>query len=84
MSNLIRAVLTALSLTVGLTAGILSADATPKGTPEAAAGSATAIFAGGCFWCVEADFDKVEGVTDTLSGDNNRVTVIGERKIVIM
>ena len=68
MSNLIRAVLTALSLTVGLTAGILSADATPKGTPEAAAGSATAIFAGGCFWCVEADFDKVEGVTDTLSG----------------
>lgn len=29
---------------------------------------ATAIFAGGCFWCVEADFDKVPGVLDTLSG----------------
>jgi peptide-methionine (S)-S-oxide reductase len=28
----------------------------------------TAIFAGGCFWCVEADFDKVPGVTETLSG----------------
>ena len=28
----------------------------------------TAIVAGGCFWCVEADFDKVEGVVDTLSG----------------
>lgn len=28
----------------------------------------TAIFAGGCFWCVEADFDKVEGVIDTESG----------------
>ncbi len=28
----------------------------------------TAIFAGGCFWCVEADFDKVEGVFDTVSG----------------
>jgi peptide-methionine (S)-S-oxide reductase len=28
----------------------------------------TAIFAGGCFWCVEADFDKVPGVLDTLSG----------------
>jgi peptide-methionine (S)-S-oxide reductase len=27
-----------------------------------------AIFAGGCFWCVEADFDKVEGVLSTTSG----------------
>jgi peptide-methionine (S)-S-oxide reductase len=28
----------------------------------------TAIFAGGCFWCVEADFDKIPGVVETLSG----------------
>ncbi len=28
----------------------------------------TAIFAGGCFWCVESDFDKVEGVVETISG----------------
>lgn len=28
----------------------------------------TAIFAGGCFWCVEADFDKVDGVIETVSG----------------
>lgn len=28
----------------------------------------SAYFAGGCFWCVEADFDKVEGVTATTSG----------------
>lgn len=33
-----------------------------------AQGPAVAIFAGGCFWCVEADFDKVEGVTGTVSG----------------
>jgi peptide-methionine (S)-S-oxide reductase len=30
--------------------------------------SAVATFAGGCFWCVEADFDKVEGVISTTSG----------------
>ncbi|MEO1015542.1 MAG: peptide-methionine (S)-S-oxide reductase MsrA [Pseudomonadota bacterium] len=27
-----------------------------------------AVFAGGCFWCVEADFDKVPGVRETISG----------------
>ena len=27
-----------------------------------------AIFAGGCFWCVEKDFDHVPGVTETVSG----------------
>ena len=27
-----------------------------------------ATFAGGCFWCVEADFDKVPGVVLTVSG----------------
>jgi peptide-methionine (S)-S-oxide reductase len=29
---------------------------------------AVATFAGGCFWCVEADFDKVKGVISTTSG----------------
>lgn len=28
----------------------------------------TAIFAGGCFWCMEADFDKLPGVIQTISG----------------
>lgn len=28
----------------------------------------TAIFAGGCFWCMEAAFDPVEGVVETTSG----------------
>jgi len=27
-----------------------------------------AVFAGGCFWCMESDFEKVEGVTDVVSG----------------
>ena len=39
--------------------------------PEAQAApaeAATAIFAGGCFWCMESDFDKVPGVISTTSG----------------
>jgi peptide-methionine (S)-S-oxide reductase len=31
-------------------------------------GLETAIFAGGCFWCTESDFDKVKGVVSTTSG----------------
>jgi peptide-methionine (S)-S-oxide reductase len=27
-----------------------------------------AILAGGCFWCIEADFEKVKGVTSVVSG----------------
>ena len=28
----------------------------------------TAVFAGGCFWCVEKDFDALDGVLETTSG----------------
>src|SRR3989440_12452596 len=37
--------------------------------------TAVATFAGGCFWCVEADFDKVEGVISTTSGYTGGHTV---------
>jgi len=45
------------ALTLGLAAPALSAATT-----------ATAYFAGGCFWTVETKFDKVPGVTDAQSG----------------
>ena len=38
----------------------------PASTSTAA--TQTAVFAGGCFWCTEADFDKVKGVVSTTSG----------------
>ena len=32
------------------------------------AGEKVAYFAGGCFWCTEADFEKIDGVGDVISG----------------
>ena len=49
-----------------LAAATLIALAAPL--PLAAQETGTAIFAGGCFWCVESDFDHVPGVTSTVSG----------------
>ena len=53
----------------GLTAVLLAALVIAFGSDgSSAAESKTAIFAGGCFWCVEAAFDEVPGVTETISG----------------
>ncbi len=48
---------------------LLAAIALPAfGQAMQSAPPAKATFAGGCFWCVEADFDKVDGVISTTSG----------------
>lgn len=45
------------------------ADATKvHGAVASTAQGAVAIFAGGCFWCVEADFEKLDGVLAAESG----------------
>ncbi len=49
-------------LAVSLLALALAAPAHAAGTPE------TAVFAGGCFWGVEAVFEHVKGVTSAVSG----------------
>jgi peptide-methionine (S)-S-oxide reductase len=51
---------------VALAAAGAAAQTQPTG--PAPAGLAKATFAGGCFWCVESDFDKVPGVVSTTSG----------------
>lgn len=43
-------------------------EATNTVDPAVTADGQTAVFAGGCFWCVESDFDKVDGVLETISG----------------
>jgi len=60
MARWILAALTALFLAATMIAG--------GAGDTRAAETKTAIFAGGCFWCVEEAFDKVEGVTETVSG----------------
>jgi len=53
----------------GLMAAFLAASMLAGGTYSThAAETKTAIFAGGCFWCVEDVFDHVDGVTETVSG----------------
>ena len=54
----------------GLLLGV-AASSHAQSNPVAAsqvAVTAKAIFAGGCFWCVESDFDKIAGVISTTSG----------------
>jgi peptide-methionine (S)-S-oxide reductase len=45
-----------------------AAQAQTKPTPPAGPGLAKATLAGGCFWCMEPPFDKLDGVISTTSG----------------
>lgn len=39
-----------------------------QGAQQSTAQRAVATFAGGCFWCIESDFDPIPGVLSTVSG----------------
>ena len=50
-----------LALTIGLGAFMQGATAEARDIQ-------TAVVAGGCFWCVESDFESVTGVIEVVSG----------------
>jgi peptide-methionine (S)-S-oxide reductase len=77
MSHTHRTALLALAVFAALTAcNLAGAHSKPVVLPDpkvdapraAGAHEATAVFAGGCFWGVEAVFDHVRGVRDAVSG----------------
>jgi peptide-methionine (S)-S-oxide reductase len=51
-----------------LASGASAQSPAPAAAPPSAAKTAKATFAGGCFWCMEPPFDKVDGVLSTTSG----------------
>ncbi|BBH54458.1 peptide-methionine (S)-S-oxide reductase MsrA [Fluviispira sanaruensis] len=55
---------------ISLVPGFIFSNEANKNTlsTKAEIASEIAIVAGGCFWCVQSDFDKLEGVTKTVVG----------------
>ncbi len=47
---------------------IIFASSVSAATPKDNSTEAIAIFAGGCFWCMESPFEKLDGVGEVISG----------------
>jgi peptide-methionine (S)-S-oxide reductase len=62
---LLRSAALALALAAGATWAQTS---TPPPKSMAGPRVAVATFAGGCFWCMEPPYDKLDGVISTISG----------------
>ena len=68
MRNLIIAIITIGVVLVGYHQ-VRSMDQTnDKNMSAPPATTRTAVFAGGCFWCTESDFEKLDGVVEAISG----------------
>ena len=68
MKTLYIAIIIAVTI-FALTTPIISMDNDTQDKMAMDSGSTrSAVFAGGCFWCTESDFEKIEGVIDAISG----------------
>ena len=65
---IIAAIFGALALFGRVTAMDKMEDHNMNMTTQASKGLKTAVFAGGCFWCTESDFEKLTGVAEVISG----------------
>ena len=68
MRRLLILVLLLVAGAAALAGGLASTSAQAPSASSKAGRVATAIFAGGCFWCTESDFDHIPGVVATVSG----------------
>jgi peptide methionine sulfoxide reductase msrA/msrB len=68
MKYLIIAMLTLAGMLLGIQQVLSMNDESARNASGIPAGAQTAVFAGGCFWCTEADFEKVDGVIEAISG----------------
>ena len=68
MRHLFKIGLTGILLSAFLYGPAAWAQLASDDSAAAGAETATATLAGGCFWCVEADLEKVDGVKEVISG----------------
>jgi peptide methionine sulfoxide reductase msrA/msrB len=70
--NIIKTIMVALMITTLLgiffSENVKTTDASDQAVDTQAENFEKATFAGGCFWCMEAPFEKVDGVTQVISG----------------
>lgn len=60
--------LAAMAFAVFFAIGIARAEEGKDAPPSSSPALKTAMFAGGCFWCMEHSFDELDGVADVKSG----------------